>query len=343
MIRHSPGGEVADKPEEDQPAIALIVAGSGETNKDEVYDLLEDAYPPKDYEEVGISFAADKDLFTPAVEHVIDWRDDEKALYPVKTEGAALTRKTSKFESTDVAAFTDLLDPKEWDDWDEVVFLIAMPEDDEDPDYDKYAGYVETAIDNGITVKNLSRGLDDVTLADEDDAAEPEPDPEPEPPKRQRRKKAEPKDEVEKEEEPPGETIEEQVEVARAQFASSTEKVGDLNTYGEGEAADARRQEVYEALGDVVEAVLRLRDLFAPILSPPDAEAVAALSAETKPEEDKDEKRGRGRPRTRFGVKQVWDDNEEEWIPRPAGRLKKGTKWRTVHAETDDVIEEGTA
>jgi hypothetical protein len=51
----------------------------------------------------------------------------------------------------------------------------------------------------------------------------------------------------------------------------------------------------------------------------------------------------RGRPRTNFEVKQIWDDEDEKWVPRPKGRMRKGTQWRTIHAETDEVLEEGTA
>lgn len=310
-------------------AIALIVAGSGEASEAEVFDLLEDVYPTDAYDEVGLVVPVDKDLFSKTVQHAVAWFGKDKDVIAVQTNGASLSRASAKLGDGNekVEKFSDILDPGEFEEWDEVHFLVAMPEPDED-DYETYADLVEVAISNGIKVRDLTKALDDVVLEDEP-AAEPEPDPEPEKPaRRSRHKEAEPDPEVEKDEpEPPKRT--------RATRTAKAEVVDDPPAKAEDvqapepevKASQVPQEIFYEALGQIIESLQTLRGIYAP--------------AEAEKVEDKPT-RGRGRPREHFEVPQIWDEEKDEWVPRPKGRMKRGTTWRKIHAETGDVLEEGT-
>jgi hypothetical protein len=330
------------------PAIALVVAGSGATTEQEVFDLLDDAYPEDAYADIGLIFPIDKDLFTDTVENVLAWLDDPKAYYPVKSKEGSLTRKTSKFDGVEqVDEFTDALKPDLYlkEGWDEVHFLLAVPDDEEDPDYDLCAELAEVAITNGMVVKNLTRGLDDVTLAEpEDEAPTAEPEPEPEPPKRQRRsrKTEEPVEEPETAPEQPQDGLQE--DLAKAAHDAKQDPA-------EGVDDEALRL-ITEAIGQASRALALIQESMVIILEvqkrkqEPQDDVLAAHSAVAEnlphPEGGEAPKR-RGRPRTNFEVKQIWDDEDEKWVPRPKGRMRKGTQWRTIHAETDEVLEEGTA
>jgi hypothetical protein len=340
-----PGGEVANTP------IALVIAGSGETTPDEVADLLNDAYPEDKYD-VDLFFPVDKDLFTGTVETVVGWLDNDEYVYPVKTKGASMSRKSSRFaDPTEVNSFTDIFDPDEFKDWEDVHFLVAIPEDDESDEYETYAELVEVAVEKGFTVKNLCAGLDDVVLA-EPEAEEPEPEPEPEKPARKRRGRSE-----EKAEEPePEKGLQQEVNAAAAEVrkapqepAALSQDIADaLSAVKDAERALRRWQEAAELIsGQSVEHTLVARldsayNVLVEAVRPggPGEPSEAPSEAETDAEAPR---RGRGRPRTNFEVKQILDDDSEEWIPRPKGRLRKGTQWRTIHAETDEVLEQGTA
>jgi hypothetical protein len=335
------------------PAIALVVAGSGATTEQEVFDLLDDAYPEDAYADIGLIFPVDKDLFTDTVENVLAWLDDPKAYYPVRSKGANLTRKTSKFDGVEeIEEFTDALQPDLYlkEGWDEVQFLLAVPDDEEDPDYELCAELAEVAIGNGMVVKNLSRGLDDVTLAEPEDEAPPVvPEPEEEyagrapseAPKRARRsrKAQEPVEEPETAPEPAQDGLQE--DLAKAAHDAKQDPA-------EGVDDEALRL-ITEAIGQASRALALIQESMEIILDiqkrkqTPLEGAKFHEAADVGPSINDETPKRRGRPRTNFEVKQIWDEDEDEWVPRPKGRMRKGTKWRTIHAETDEVLEEGTA
>ena len=178
-----------------KPAVALIVAGAGDTNKDEVFDLLEDAYPEDTYGEVGVVVGLSKAWFTQAAQHVVDWAPDDQAVYGVIVNDESPVRAAKKYadEAQEVELFSNLFNPKEFKDWDEVHFLVALPDDPESMDYEVAVSLIEKAADAGIKTFNLSRGLDDVVLEDPDAAAPEEPEEPAEAPKRRSRsRKADP-------------------------------------------------------------------------------------------------------------------------------------------------------
>ena len=326
-------------------AVALIVAGSGDTTDREVFDLLEDAYPETEYDEVGVVVPADKDLFTDAVQHVLGWLDQPDDVYPVQSEGADLSRASAKLgETQKVEKFTDILNAEEFKDWDDVHFLVALPDDEDEAEFDKYVAMIEVAVDNGIKVFNLCRGLDDVTLEDEDpEPVEEKPEEKPERASRSRKKASEPEDTEEAPAEPeePAQASQDglQEELAAAAFQAQQE-----NPWSEPN----KDEQIFEALGNVIDALVTLREIFLP------EEAKQAIAEyendpepepepEPEPKAEDDKPKRRGRPRTNFEVSQVWDEETEEWIPRPKGRTPKGTKWRKIHAETGETLEEGMA
>lgn len=336
-------------------AVALIVAGTGTVSEAEVFDLLEDRYPPDDFEEVGLIVPVDKDLYTDAVKFAVKWFDDDANVIPVQTKGAALSRASAKLgdEPQKVEKFEAILNPDEFEDWDEVHFLVAVPDNEDDPDYDLYAELVEIAQENGIIVKDLTAGLDDVVLTDPEEApAEPEPEPEPEPEKPARRSRARKKDAPE-----PDPVVAEEI----AKIEDEVKPVGaaaePTSTLDEDDQAAI--SEALEALSDVVQAMEKWDEAIAlfdgsevkhrplTVKARKAFEGLASVGRDKTPaetEEPKDEapKRGRGRPRENFEVRQILNE-DDEWVPRPKGRLKNGTEWRTIHAETNEVLDSGIA
>ncbi len=342
-------------------AIALIIAGTGEITDKETFDLLEDAYPLDDFE-IGLVVPLDKDLHTDAVKHAVKWFDSDKDVLTVQTTGASMSRGAAKLggESPQkVDKFSDILNLAEFqgeDPWDEVHFLVALPEDPEDPEYDLYAEMVEAAIDGGLTVKNLAKGLDDVELAD--DEPEPEEEPEPEPVKEEKPAPRARRSRAKKVEEPEPDPV-----VAEA-IAKISDEPEPVKATQPKPARDKDVEAAVEAVGSIANALeawdkaiaaFDAKDVTYRPLTVRAREAYDVLSrsvqpASPEPQDTKDEEkpagRGRGRPRTQFEVKQVWDEDEGDdgdWVPRPAGRLRKGTEWRTIHAETEEVLDEGTA
>lgn len=361
-----PGGDVAEA-----AAVALIVAGSGETTEKEVFDLLEDAYSPSEFEELGLIVPVDKDLFTKTVQNALVWYEDDMNAFAIQTKGASMSRASAKIGdgTQEVEKFSDILTKEEFEDWDEVIFLVAMPEDEEDPDYDLYAEMVEIAIENGLTVKNLCRGLDDVTLADpEDEPVEEEPEEASEKEQEVLTKAAESptvrKSRARKTDEPVEDPdIQEQVAAAHREVEkrspaekpekvlavekrlgevvetlTKTEKV--LRLIDEAQALLGDKETEYRAL---TLEVAQARETLARFVGDPEGTAEPAKTVEPQEEAAETPKRGRGRPRENFEVPQIWDEDEEAWVARPKGRMKKGTQWRKIHAETNEVLDEGTA
>jgi hypothetical protein len=381
-------------------AIALIIAGSGETTEAEVTDLLNDAYPEDQYPEIGVVVPLDKDLHTKSVQNVIAWFNSDADLYTVQTEGASMTRAAARLGqgAQKVEKYTDLFVKSDFAEWDDVHVLLALPEDPEDPDYDKYAEIAEVAIDGGFTVKNLCRGLDDVTLAEAEDEPTPEPEPEPEPEKPARRSRRKPA--AEKADEPDPVSVDDDDQAAEAAEpekparrsrakakaeepapepekddeepkASRIVSVGpqtgaDLDnrfayhpatetTAPKHEAVRAAARAFAESLDELLEggsrekslAVTKIEEAMfwanAHIARSGALAGVEEPAAPSSTQAKQTSSRGRGRPRTNFEVPQIWDDEEDEWIPRPKGRMKKGTEWRTIHAESGEVLESGTA
>jgi type I restriction-modification system DNA methylase subunit len=282
-------------------------------------------------------------LFTPAVKQVVEWYNADKDVYPIQTEGASLGGRAASRLGGDppqkVAKFTDILSREEFpeDDWNEVHVLLAMPTDEDDPDYELYAEIADTALQAGFVVKNLSAGLDDIVVIEPEDATkDEEPEPEPERPARRRRGRAADMAEEPAEEEKPA--------PKRTRAAKKAETVEEVQEVVKG--ADPEPEDVddkSQQIRDAYAAIKSIHDALALALDIIGKQAVAAEEPTKVPEAEEAPKRGRGRPRTDFDVRQIWDEDKEDWVPRPKGRLKKGTEWRTIHAETDEVLEEGTA
>jgi hypothetical protein len=331
-------------------AITLIIAGTGEITEDETFDLLDNAYPEAEFAEIGVVVPVDKDLYSKAVENVVAWFNNDKDIYPIQTKGASMTRGAARLGdgTQEVEKFTDILDPKEFEEWDEVHVLLAMPEDPESDEYDFYAEVADVALQAGFVVKDLTAGLDDIVVTDPEDATAeaPEPEPEPEQPARRSRRRAA-KEEAEATPEP------EEEEKAtrpsrRAKKADTVEEVQEAVKAPEAAPEPSPASDDYEArifaLEEQVQMLIaRLRSAGSALTWEPENTEPAKEAHPAEEAKEDAPKRGRGRPRTQFDVKQVLDEDTDEWVPRPAGRLRKDTKWRTIHSETGDVLEEGTA
>lgn len=309
-----------------KPAVALIVAGSGEVNDKEVFDLLDDAYPEDDYSEIGVIVGLGKALFTPAVQYAIEWLNYDKSVYGVIAGGEKPTRTAKAYaeDAMEVKEFADIFDPEEFKDWDEVHFLVALPDDPESPEYEDAAAWIEKAVGAEVKVFNLSRGLDDIVLEDPD-AAPPEEEPEEpaEAPKRKSRARKAAEEPAEPEE----------------PDAAASEAVADPWK----DDGDSQNDIIYDALTEIILGLAHLQEAFRPTTRVEPKESLdphVEVQAEKPTAKDGTK---RGRPRSNFEVSQVFDEDDEEWIPRPKGRLTKGTRWRKIHSETDEVLEEGTA
>lgn len=328
--------------------VALIIAGSEPVTDTEVEDLLLDRWPDDEYI-LDLVVPVNKDLFTKAVETVVDWYNDDALVYTVREkDGANLSRRSAKLgeegSTQEVDTFAEIFNPKDFKDWDEVHLLIAMPENPEDAEYEVYAALVEAAIEAEFSVLNLARGLDDVRLEDE-----PEPDPEPEPkaeekpPARRSRKKAEPKAEEPEESETTKKVKE--LQKATGPLDSRLDEVLDaLQDAARYLRGTDEALQVYQQLDEpdyrpLTSKVSKALETLKDYVSDPVGDAEPAKAAE-EPEETSS--RGRGRPRTNFIENEVYDEDRDEWGPRPKGRLAKGTKWRKYNTKTDEVVEEGT-
>lgn len=305
-------------------AIALIVAGSGETSPDEVTDLLNDAYD--DYD-VDIVVPVSKAHYTKSVKNVVDWLNDDGLVLPVLAGDGPLARGlSSRFEDpVEFDSLEEVFDPTEFEDRDEVHFLLAVPDGD-DEDFDFYVGLAEAAEDAGIPIKNLCNALDDVILTDEDEPEEPAEAPKKDPVDEETAEAAEePEEAADVPEDPPGDSAVEQAEYARAALAT-----------------DPRGDHLLVTTRNLIEA---LQDFENALKPQPEPTPDLSSNEDTKPVSSNEDKpatrRGRGRPRTNFEQKQIWDEDEGEWVKRPKGRVKKGTKYRTLNTETEEVTEEG--
>jgi hypothetical protein len=349
-----------------KPAVALIIAGTGETNEQEVFDLLEDAYPESDYSEIGVVVGLGKTWFTPAVQHVIEWIGDPRAVYGVVVDEEKPARAASKYTEApiEVDKFSDLFNPEEFKDWDEVHFLVALPDDPETMEYEVAASLVEKAIDADIKVFNLSRGLDDIVLEDpepEEKTEEPEKPEEPaEAPKRKSRaRKAE--EESEGPETPNTAAVDPWKDPLDDRFAyhpptsdevvrcheEARKQAAALAAFVESLGTPSRERSL--AVTKVEEVLFWTNAHIARNLNGAAAVPKESLDPHVEVQKAREEKptakdgTKRGRPRSNFEISQIFDEDAEEWIPRPKGRLTKGTEWRKIHSETYEVLEEGTA
>lgn len=350
-------------------AIALIVAGSGEVSDKEVFDLIEDWYQGLgEGVDVSLVIPVTKNDFTDAVEYAAAWYlsdedADPKDILTIKIEGSNLSRNTSQYGDGNpevVENFGDIF-ADDFKDFDTVEFFIALPGADAD-DYDEHVAWLESANDSEreINIRDLCAALDDVVVLEPEDAtadAAPEPEPEPEKPARRgrSRKVAEPV------EEKPAEPVEEPEEVkpARKSRAKKTDVVSEtmrasveIPELGEVLAA-LREVGKYLDLADVSNALFFQQELEERPLNARYRKAVQSLTdflvgvggdeAEKTAEEPAEApKRGRGRPRQNFEVKEIYDEDEKSWIPRPRGRIAAGTEWRVRHDETNEILDKGT-
>lgn len=344
----------------EEDAIALVVIGSGATTQEEVDDLLNDKYGDAD---VGLVVPADKALYSKSVVNVVSWYNDDDSVIPIQTEGASLTRASAALGGDEgtvkVDYFPDFLNPKDLEAFTEVHVLMAVPEDPDDDEVDLLADVFEAATAAGFKVMDLTKGLDDVRLEDDEPAPEPEPEPEPEeekpaPKRRSRAKKAET---VTPEADPVvTEALADIKEEAEADDKEESEisVVDAWNVFGlcvgyleaEDHAnAFANMQKGGTVFRPLTVAARKAWDSLPGKAAEPVSVPETAQEGPSEPaEEAKEDKprRGRGRPRTNFEEKQVYDEDTEEWVKRPPGRVAKGTKTRTVNTESGEVIEEGT-
>lgn len=322
-------------------AIALIIAGSGDTSDGEVEDLLNDAYPEDAWDEFGLVVPIDKDLYTDTVKHALKWFNDDENVYAIQTKGASLARGTAGISENaqQVEKFADAINKEDFKEWDEVHVLLALPADQDDPDYDFYAEIADLAIEAGFVVKDLTAGLDDIVVTDPETAGEEEPEPVKEEPKEEapktasRRSRAAPK----------AESIEEVKEAVAAPEEPKVEESEAALPHGDRifalETEVRNLRDMLDGIAEVILAASQRTTALPDASSDPVVEAIDKIEAEKTDEP----KRGRGRPRTDFDIRQVLDEDTDEWVPRPKGRLRKGTQWRTIHSESGEVLEEGTA
>lgn len=306
---------------------SIIVIGSGEVTKQEVHDLLTDFLKP--YDGVDVYFPVDTKGFTKAVEFTYDWVDQED-IYPFLLVNAKQSRKFhhdgEPLRTQSVAALTTM--KKETD---EQFLLVALPDPEEQPDdYDDVMDVIEAAVAADIPVKDLTGGLDDVRL-DAPPAPEPEPEPDPEPEKPKARTRTSSRKTTAKASEPAEEPKKFEGAVLSPEAVESVRAMA--NFIG-----------LYQALTVLSGEVAGLNvDQFLAELGQQKQTQEAAQEAPSAPEKPAEApRRGRGRPRVNTPQeKQIWDEDTEEWIPRPRGRQAKGTKTRTINPETDEVLEEG--
>lgn len=333
-----------------KPAIAVVFAGSGEVSENEVRDLLDDFLPEDKFDEIGLVVPVSKSYFTDSVQKVLDWYDDDEHVYTVKVGDENMSRNSSKIGETpdEVEKFGDVFADK-FDGFDQVVFIVAMPEDPDDPEYDRYADVVEAAIAADVEVKNLARGLDDVRLAEPDE--EPSADAEPEDPKeeedkpRRRRRRSEPEESEEKADEPEEEKPKRRSRRKAEPEAEEPEKAPEVTE--DVEPSPEERIFVLE------ERVLRLETAIlaaaatltgsVAVTEPPALPEASEDPSEPQEAEEEAPRRGRGRPRTNFQVKEIYDEDNDDWVARPQGRLPKGTLYRTRNTKTGEITDEGEA
>lgn len=333
-------------------AIAVVVAGTGETTPDEVNDLLSDFFSPD--AEIGLIVPIDKDLFSKSVVNAIDWylsdpEVTEQDVYTVQTKGAKLTRASAAIGQVPdmVEEFADVLRGAT-EGFDEKVFIVALP-DPEDDDFNFYVSLVEVALEHEWPVKNLSAGLDDVVIEDE---AEEEPAPEAEKPApRARKRRGVPRDTAEPEEVTPEPEVapEKPARKAREKKPEPAKEVDNSDAmdvvleavvwfekFDETNALINRAPVVYRPLS------VALRSAYEALVGSP----VVQVPTEEPEAPEKPARASRkgvgGRPRSNFEVKQILND-DGEWVPRPRGRMSKGTQYRTLNTETDTVTDQGEA
>lgn len=316
--------------------VALIVAGPGKTTPQEVSDLLDDKFADADL--VDVYYPMGTKEFTPAVEAVLLWADNPNnggSNVGITVTGTSVGRKSKKYfhiEGPDEAAgpddwtFDSFAETFTLDFGDsEVFFLVAVPQEDEEPDADVLDALVQlvtTAKDTDLPVLDLCAALDDVNLSAPEPEPEPEPEPTPEPAKtRGRRKATAPK-------------ADEPVDGLQEEVNSAAQR----GTYQSGSDA-----EIFQQIGDLFHALAHRAEAVGASTQTPvnlnkDAGDPEAQPEASEPAAEATEapRRGRGRPRTTANLqKQIFDADDDKWIPRPKGRVARGTKTRTVDLDLD--------
>lgn len=347
-------------------AIAVVVAGAGPTSEKEVADLLED-YLEKWGDNVDLIVPVNKTMFTDSVQNAVAWFNDPDYIIPVRVDDGPLARASSSLgksmDTQKVAEFADLF-KDDFEGYDEVLFAVALPnQDDAQDDYDEAVSWIEAAAESkaNVTIKDLCAGLDDVVITDEP-TPEPDPEPEPAPRRRGRSRASEPEPQPVKDENPPRRSRARRSEepkdvhdevaaaVAEKEAGPKEEHVKEaMNAFADGvlfiwhweeaskivsgkdDGGFALRKRLEDA-HKVLLAALGLQNQSPSVTQPGDA----AEPVEAAPT------RGRGRPRKNFEEKQILDEETNEWGKPGRGRLAKGTKWRVVDTRNDEVLDEGT-
>lgn len=207
----------------DDTPITIAVAGSGSTTADNLADLLNDFLGFGEEDADGFYGASDREitLILPAgdawsnkeLHKVVEWSAKADLPYLVILEDGAtekgFVKKTlADADGADIKgvpagtvgqALLEALADEMANDVE--TYLVLLYGDDEDGPGEVIEDLLEAALDQGIPVKDLTEGLDDIKFAEEDptdvarglhDDPEPEPEPEPEKPARRRgRAKAE--------------------------------------------------------------------------------------------------------------------------------------------------------
>lgn len=376
--------------------IALAFAGPGETTVENAADLLNDhlGFGPADADglpeipenlEFRLLFPVSEDHLSSGLQAVIDWTDtadieyeavidpDAKQSRKVK---AALKYAKHIHENPNVnSGLMDELraaDEEGFETW-----LVLLWGDDENGD-----DHAETLLDLASTYEiralDLTKGLEDIAFAAEDEPLDKEP--EPEKPKRSKRK---PREELRQDDEP---LADEPVEDVKTAYAAGQKGVTAEPGSLEEDVAQAKAKrdkaepetKVDAALGIVAKAleVLQLTDRTNALLNVAGrveyrpltvalGEALETLQErlsapqsgvgakpDPSPSDDAEKpRRSRGRPRKdgtaaqprspeEKAVKEIWDDDEQDWVRAGRGRIPKGIKTRMVDPSTGEVVNE---
>jgi hypothetical protein len=359
--------------------ILLGFAGPGKVTETNIDDLLNDYLEL--YDDVRVVIPASDEYLSKTVLMLLDWTVDSKipyeAVYDVETRKnkRILDGSKGEIEARNVSlGLVDRLSAPEADE--EVRLIVAYGEESEaDEATEKLVDLAQT---KGIKVLDLTSGLDDLHLGDdEDEQTEPEPEPEPrrrrtakdkslddEPEQAPRPRRGKPR---EKPAEAPESVQEESVEaeVSRARHrAQTTTQVADkplpvgadvvlhaltsslslVHSLDCAHAAMTLKPEVepsalYKLLGEAIEKYTGSTE--ADLVTDPE-EIQAEEPEDVSPKGGRPRKDGtpaRKRTAAQRGVKE-WQDEDGNWHKQGRGRPPKGVPMRTVDPKTGDVISE---
>jgi hypothetical protein len=289
----------------------VLALGTGTVTPKEATDLLTDFL--EDEDEVVLGIPGDTKRYNKtmaAVNDAFPWAD---VIYLVETGD-----KTSSKVDEDLVAEASLLEVVNDTDEQLDYVIVAIPDDEDDPFYDEIVEVVEAALERGVPVKDLTKGLDDIRI---EEPTEPEAE-------------ADDTDETAVDVGPSPEDG--NINVGGEDVPVEVFTAG-LNTAGLEPTNDDRLALIEQWLSDALEMLQEYRQAM-PVTDAPE------ISQEpTEPAEEPAPKR-RGRPRKNPRLEnQLYDEDEGEWVARGKGRIPKGTKIRTVDLDSGEVTEEGKA